>query len=434
MKIGVVGPQISCENVSKNLLYIDHSIEVCCYPRERVSECAEVMEQCLKECDAILFTGCAIESYVTNMLEISKPHTSVQKSIISIAGAFMTMQGKNIALDAFSIDVVESELIEDILDAFQIVAKHIYSCPFRPGIEEQKYVEWHIQLQKEGKTNVALTAFAWVYETLRSKGYKALYLGPTRTMIRQALGKLKNEYALHRAEYSQIAVEILQIANYEHLNVNYYNGMIEKNEIEKQVIQYTQKIQGALFPSGRGEYIIFANAGVLKSVANHEDVLKLQQAVSEMGVVLGVGIGMGITALKAELNARKALGYSQKRKKERPELYWIDEHSTLVGPVCAEEQLQYELISSDPKVKDAAERAGLSVSSLLKIIAIAKAQKSYIFDAHGMADCLGVTDRSARRIMNKILNAGLGRVYTKETSLSGGRPKVLIELLLDGLY
>ena len=52
-----------------------------------------------------------------------------------------------------------------------------------------------------------------------------------------------------------------------------------------------------------------------------------------------------------------------------------------------------------------------------------------MFDAHELADCLEVTVRSARRIMNKIMDAGLGKVYAKETTPTGGRPKNLVEIL-----
>ncbi|MFR3412408.1 MAG: hypothetical protein ACLTS1_07730 [Coprococcus sp.] len=46
-----------------------------------------------------------------------------------------------------------------------------------------------------------------------------------------------------------------------------------------------------------------------------------------------------------------------------------------------------------------------------------------------MAECLGITVRSARRIMNKIMEAGYGKVYAKKTAAAGGRPKALVEIL-----
>ena len=72
-------------------------------------------------------------------------------------------------------------------------------------------------------------------------------------------------------------------------------------------------------------------------------------------------------------------------------------------------------------------KSGLSVSSVQKLISVAEARQSFIFDAHELAQCLDVTVRSARRIMNRVMGAGLGRIHAKEASAGGGRPKMLVE-------
>ena len=61
MKIGIIGPESSCESVKESLKQIDGELEISCYIRERVSHCGEVIEKCEEECDAVLFTGCAVE-------------------------------------------------------------------------------------------------------------------------------------------------------------------------------------------------------------------------------------------------------------------------------------------------------------------------------------------------------------------------------------
>lgn len=429
MIIGIIGPESSCNSIKNILLQIDNSLKIRCYSRECVNLCDEVIEICEKECEAILFTGCAVEDFVTNSYKISKPYTSVERSSVTVAGAFWEMQKQNMELDAFSIDVVEHQVITDLLDAVQILSRNIYSCSMQPGVDEQEYVNWHTRLQKEGKTNVALTSFAWVYKVLIEQGYQAIYLKPTRSTVRLALERLKSEYALNQAEYSQIAVEILQLTNYDLLQTNYYASMIEKTNIEKEIIQYVQSIQGTIFPFGKREYVVFSNAGIIENQQNYIRIQKLQQKIKKNGIQLNIGIGMGITVYKAESNARKALDYSLKRKKL--EIYQIDERDVLKGPLDTERQLQYELISSDPKIREIAMKTGLSEHSVLKIISIAEARKSYIFDAHQLAECLEVTTRSARRIMNKILDAGYGKIHAKEIAVSGGRPKALIEILFQ---
>ena len=143
--IGVVGPSSSCGMVEKSLYEIDETLSVKCYTREQVNACGQVMDQCEQECDVILFTGCAVEGFLRETREIKKPYTSVGRSALSLANAFFEMERQNIELDAFSIDVVEHQVIEDMLDAFHILARNIYSCSFQPGVEEQDYVDWHIR-------------------------------------------------------------------------------------------------------------------------------------------------------------------------------------------------------------------------------------------------------------------------------------------------
>mgnify|MGYP000490121322 CR=1 FL=1 len=182
------------------------------------------------------------------------------------------------------------------------------------------------------------------------------------------------------------------------------------------------------FASGRREYIVFSNSGAVQEEFNQRKLLNLQKKVQEeKKISLNVGIGIGGTMNDAEMNARRALDFSLKNAKQ--EIFWIDAGQTQHGPLGKEIQLEYQLISSDPKLQEISEKTGLSTTSILKIIAIADVRKSYIFDAHQLAECLGITVRSARRIMNKIMEAGYGKVYAKKTAAAGGRPKALVEIL-----
>ena len=202
---------------------------------------------------------------------------------------------------------------------------------FRQAVEEEQYVEWHMKLLDEGKVNVALTSLRWVYKTLQEKGYHAIYLPPTRAKVRVALEKLKNECALQEAEYAQAAVEIFQLTDYESREENYYSSMLAKADIEKEIIKYTEGIQGAIFASGRREYIVFSNSGPVQEEFNQRKLLNLQKKVQEENKIsLNVGIGTGGTMNDAEMNARRALDFSLKNAKQ--EIFWIDAGQTQHGP------------------------------------------------------------------------------------------------------
>lgn len=431
MKIGIIGPKASCDTIVKNLRYIDSTLELECYAREQVSECGELLETCQQACDAIIFSGRAVERYIEKNYNICKPSTCITRSIISMAGAFLKMQKQGLSLDAFSVDIVESQVIEDILDAFDILANNIYSYPISEDTDEQKYVCWHKELQDEGKTNVALTSFRWAFQKLQEDGYNVIYLGPTRAMTRLALARLRNDMAINRAEYAQIAAEILQLGNVRVLEENYYTGMLEKTDIDKEIIRYIKNIQAAMFPVGRWEYIVYANAGVLRDKQNQRELIELQKRIQELGLRLDAGIGMGDTAYRAEINARKALNYTLSKHNKNGDIYWIDRNNVVDGPIGRDNTVRYQLISSDPKIQEIASKTGLSAASILKIRAIIETRQSDVFDARELADCLEVTSRSARRIIGRITEAGYAEVYAKDNAAVRGRPKTLIRIKLE---
>ena len=74
----------------------------------------------------------------------------------------------------------------------------------------------------------------------------------------------KKGWALAQAEYSQIAVELIQMSNFPEKEDQYYSAMASKAEFEVELIRYVRGIQGSVFPFGRDEYVIYANSGVVK--------------------------------------------------------------------------------------------------------------------------------------------------------------------------
>lgn len=425
MIIGLVGPEQSIKSIEKSINIIDSSIITKHYQREKVNSIAKDIEQFDRVCDAIIFSGCGVSNFVMKNFKITKPNTYIGRTISSVVSAFVKMLQKGMELDSFSIDVVEEQLVFDLLNTFEIDATNIYSSQFSIDADEDEYINWHIKLLEEGKTNIALTSFVLVYNELNRKGYNVIYLPPTRSLVREALVKIKKDFELNRAEYSMISVEVLKIIdNYWDKN-NYYSHMLKKTEVEKLFIKYVQNIQGAMFPIGNDRYIIFSNSGNIKTKENYNNLFKLKSSIKKVGFNLVVGIGVGVTAYKAELNARKSAEYSIKNSVD--EIVEIDENDELRSFSENEIKLNFKKVVTDKKLIMLSKKTSLSLESIAKIINISEARKSYVFSADELADCLNITIRSARRIINKIITSEYGKIISKETSPNGGRPKSIVE-------
>lgn len=427
MKIGIIGPSDSAIKIENCLKKIDSNIQTNLYIRESVENTLEVIEECEHENDGIIFTGCAVAEYLKKNHDIKLPYSFVSRGGTSIMKALWKIRESNQSLDKISIDVIETEVLSDIIEEMEIVTDDLYSRPFSIDIDEQDCINWHIELYESNKTNVMITGYGAVYNELKKKGYPVFRLEPTIPLIKVCYRELKDKYALSKAQYSQIAVEILNFYDEKDSRDSYYSNMIKKSDMDKYIVDYVRNIQGSLFPYGRNEYIIFANKGSVENENNYNSLVKLGKEINNIGFSLNIGIGIGTTSYQAETNARKALKKSIDYKKS--DIFMVDEEDRINGPLGSKNKLNYSLIVSDEKVIHISNKTGLSCESIAKLMSLNEIRKNKIYDSKELADCLDISERSARRILQKIIAAEFGRVCAKETSKGGGRPKSLIEIL-----
>ncbi|WP_394866450.1 transcriptional regulator [Paraclostridium bifermentans] len=427
MIIGILGPLDSALRIQKYLQEIDSGLEIRLYTKEKIAEAIDLIEQCESECNGIILTGCGIHEVIIKNYEIKKPHSFVERSDTSILKAFWEMHDLNIDIDKFSIDVVEKDMVETIIDEFEIKHDKMYCLPFSTNINEDSYLDWHMDLYISGKTKTMITGFMNIYNQLKEKDYPIFLLKPTRSLVKAAYDEVMGQYAINKAENSQIAVEIFNFGNSGSNIENYYSNMLKKADMDKYIATYVRSINGAVFPFGRNEYIIFSNKGAVNKNRNYEKLLQLQKEIKTLGFSLSIGIGFGSNAFKAEINASKALERGIDSKENY--IYSIDEEENLTGPLGLENEMSYCIVPDDKSILELSEKSGLSCETISKIMGINEIRGSKIYDSKELAGYLDISDRSARRILQKITTADLGKVHSKESSKGAGRPKNLIEIL-----
>ncbi|EPZ55626.1 putative transcriptional regulator [[Clostridium] sordellii ATCC 9714] len=253
----------------------------------------------------------------------------MQRSDTSILKAFWEIQSQGNLIDKFSIDVVEDDMVKNIIEEFNIEHKAMYCLPFSTDINEDEYLKWHTDLYLNKEVNIIITAFMNIYNQLKDQGYPIILLKPTRALVKVAYDEVINQFAINKAEFSQIAVEIFNFGNSSRNIENYYSNMIKKTDIDRYIVEYVRSINGAVFPFGRNEYIIFSNKGSVNKSKNYKKLIKLQKEIKSLGFNLNIGIGFGANAFKAEINASKAL----ERGIDSGEsyIYSIDEEENLTG-------------------------------------------------------------------------------------------------------
>lgn len=424
MIVGIIGPSLSCKKIQADLSVISPKTETKLYIREASLEAIEVIQLCEEECDAVIFSGIATCIGVTSRYNMKKPYEYVVKDSTSLIKTFLDMQEEGFELDYFSVDVAEKNIIEDVFCEMEVSPKHMYSRPFG-SCYEKEFIDWHLKLWKEKKIKSILTGFVWAYSYLKENKYPVFYLSTSRSAVRSAFEKLESRCALNAAHYSQMAVEIIRLTAASENEDNYYSNMLKKSKTENSIIEYAQQIQASFFSYGRYEYILFASKGCAENEENYRLLYKLQHSIAQIGFQFNAGIGTSLTAYQAERNARKAL--SQSLSTTENYIFLVNEKDKLLGPLGNQQQLEYELISTNSKIIEIAEKTEMSTVSISKLMSIIEMRKDAVFDAVQLADCLQISVRSARRILNRMTTAGYAKTVAKESS-GAGRPKSLVEI------
>lgn len=424
MKIGIIGPELSGRQIQAHLGAISPETETVLYPRETTAGALEVIDQCEAECTAVLFTGVAVCSSVIQRHTMIRAYEYVTKDAYSLMNTLRQMERQGLELDEFSIDAVESHVVEDAFSECGITPRNIRYLPIG-SFEEQSYIQWHQDLWDRGESKAILTGFVWAYHHFRDKGYPVFYLSGSRFTVREAFNRLVTRLELKEAHSARIAVEIIELDNVSESAGSYYSDRLRTCQCESLITEYCRRVEASFFRSGQNRYIIFANRGGVKREENYQWLYDLQSRILKTGLHPNMGIGFGSTAYQSEIHASKALNHAKAAKGSF--IYLVDENGALGGPLGSESAISYDLISRDDQVEQIAQETGMSGAYIARLMALIQLRGDAEFDVKELADCLNITVRSAHRIIRKLLERGYASVCGKESS-GAGRPKTLVRL------
>ena len=78
MIVGIIGPSDSGFKIKDDLKQIDSDLKTKIYVREKVVDTIEVISKCEDECDAIIFTGCAVYEFIKSELAIADENKDIK--------------------------------------------------------------------------------------------------------------------------------------------------------------------------------------------------------------------------------------------------------------------------------------------------------------------------------------------------------------------
>ena len=426
MKIGIVGPFDSTERVVEVIKKYYPNIETVVYAKEKVNEVGGIIDECLTLTNGIIFTGCAVLSEAEKATDLYIPCESIARDGSSIMKAFWDIHQDNKPIDRISIDLLEKDLVDEIVNEFSLDVEAIYNKPYNPSISELEYQKWHQDLLNKGEINLIITGFGSVYNELVSLGLPVYRLNLTVPLIKKAIQNLVNKIINKEMEANQIGIQIFKIKNIDDQDAGNYHNLVKKNIVEKELLSYAKEVQGSMFRLDNNRYILCSTRRMLEDDKNLDIFQAMMKSLEKDKISICSGIGFGFTGWDAERNSKNALARAE--KESQGALFMIDQENKIRGPINQKREKTYDLVVTNEKLIEISKELGISTTYLSKLLPFINESEDKHFSADILASYLGISDRSARRLLDKFVKAGYGEVVTTAVIKGVGRPKKIVKI------
>ena len=324
-------------------------------------------------------------------------------------------------LSRLSVDTISRAEVEDAFADLGMPSSnvHVRDDPANPAT----LAAFHERLWRRQQTTVAITCMESVAQRLAVLEIPALIVQPTRSAIQAALRTATLLAAQRRLEDAQLAVALVEVPALRESSrraASRQSGEELRLTVHRLLVQEAQRIKATVSPAGEYCFLVTATRGSLSSATDGFRVPPFsERARSELGITVEVGVGLGQTAQDAEAHARAALARSHTGPGAHR--FALDREGHAVAPSPRESALAR---GGNPK--------GLATLSRLAD-KLSAAEGAHVVDAETAGRLLGVTSRTARRLLHTLAEEGLAWPLPPNRSPQPGRPRQFYRLVTEKL-
>lgn len=371
--------------------------------------------------DACLFASPVPFELARRAGVLTMPATHVQ-----LGGAALVAAIARAALDEridprrVSVDVLGRPEIDEAYADLNLSSGEVHSRD-EPG-PVGTITAFHERLLRQGATTGALTCVQGVADRLTSAGVPVVPIRPTSAAVRTALHTAALLGARHRLEESQLTVVLVEVPTLREpvrrAAPRYWRDELRLS-LHRLLVQEANRINASVWPIDDHSYLVVATKGSIATATDGFRILPFAARIrEELGLAVEVGVGMGRTTHEAETHARGALARTQGGK--QPQGFAVDrEGRALVPPP-----------RMPPQPGGPIKPKGVEV---LARLAAKLEGGDTVVDAEGAGRMLGVTPRTARRLLRTLVDEGLAWPLPPNRTPQPGRPRQLYRLIVEKL-
>lgn len=381
--------------------------------------------------DVVLFTGPLQFDLARSVGDLPVPGTYVPVNGASLYSSIIRgLLGGTIDPTRVSVDSISNEDVAEAYADIEVDTKNVHHREYRDPDSVTEFLDFHRQLYRRGKTSAALTTIESVARRLTADGVPAFRLVPSANTIRLALNTAALLGVGSKLEESQIVIIVVEVATSSRPmragSSNYWYQELVL-ELHRQLLGEIRGVGATVVQRDENCFVVTATFGSLYALTNNLRTAPFVHRVrSETGLAIDVGIGLGSTAHDAEQHGFLAL--EQSRGGEAASTFLMGPHGKMLSLPSQPSLLRSAPSNDGPavptKASETLERifAGLGPDG----------DEATVVDAERVASAVGVTVRTARRMLSLLVDAGMAWPMPAVVSPHGGRPRQQFRLLTHG--
>lgn len=327
-----------------------------------------------------------------------------------------------VSIDSLSLADVSEAYSEIGLDTAQV-----YDVPYEGPESVAGFAAFHREKFERQHTTVALTTILSVERELRADGVPVLRIAPTRSSVRDALETAVLLGQGTRMGAHQLAMIAVQVIPSGAESGDYWQQELALSTHQK-LLSEARQVGASVTRRSDTLFLVTTTYGALLRLTEQFAVAPFLGALTaQLGVPVAVGAGTGQTARAAEANALMA----------------VEESVAAGGKVAVYLDGSSDRLDLEPgaATTDAAPVDGTSPidqRALEIVTSIASAMspapgRQVVVDVESVAAIMQVTQRTGRRMLKELVEAGLAWPLPPARSTGGGRPRQQFRLLTEKL-
>lgn len=421
MDIAIIGALDSVEKIYTILSSEYRDIRFHKYIDDQIKNLIQVTQTLEETIDGIIFTGGGVYKEISQEIKIDKPFVYTQRGSISLIKTIFNFLQEKKSLDntSLGLDSVKEKDLLDLVDEFNLNPLNYILLDHRLYRDEKALAKKYIDLYEKGKINCVFTGYKFIYNILEERNIPVYRIQATGMEIKAMFNMLNNKIKLEELGHRVIQVQIIQI-----LDSKNQPGTNRIKDLEEDLVLYAREIEGLLHKVKDKEYLIISNKGSGLSYKSLESLFKISEKFKELNMLLAIGIGEGQTLVLSESNGRNALRKSILNRNS--DIFYYNGEK-VVGPLLKPEVISYKNVSEEEVLK-LSKTIGISSQYIEKIISIKNKLSRSNFTSKELSNLLLISERTANRILKKIIDSGYGKEVGFENSLGSGRPRRIIQI------